>query len=256
MDDRRVAIITGGTRGIGVGISKAMAAEKRKLALVYRSHKEQAEKVAKELSALTEVELIQADLGIKAEAEKVANTVLSRWGRIDILVNNAGIFDFKFLDEMDEAFLDKIMRTNFYSSVFMVQAVLPAMKKAKFGRIANASSISGRFADVGLVAYAASKSGMDMMARIGAGELGPYNITINNYAPGIVETDMTAAMIKERGHEQIKQMPVGRFGEPEDVAALVSFLCSDAAGYVTGEIIGVDGGMLKVQNPQRAFNRQ
>ena len=156
---------------------------------------------------------------------------------------------------MTEEYLDRILGINFKSQFFMVKAVIPWMKKNKYGRIVNASSISGRFADCGLVGYGASKAAVDMLTKIGAGELGPYGITVNAYAPGIIHTDMTHAMITERGDEQVQDLCLQRFGTPEDAAALVSFLVSDAAGYITGEIIGVDGGMFKVQNAYLAYKR-
>ena len=127
------------------------------------------------------------------------------------------------------------------------------MKKNRYGRIANASSISGRFADVGLVAYAVSKAAVDQMTRIASAELAPYGITVNAYAPGIIHTDMTDSMIKERGEIQVKQISSNRFGTGEDVAALVAFMTSTEAGYMTGEIIGIDGGFFKVQNASRAY---
>ncbi len=116
----------------------------------------------------------------------------------------------------------------------------------------NASSISGDLADVGLVGYGASKAAVNMLTKITSAELAPYSITVNAYAPGIIYTDLTAGMIEERGHLQVKQIPLNRFGEGKEVAALIKFLASEDAGYITGEIIGIDGGMLKVQNPYRA----
>ena len=153
---------------------------------------------------------------------------------------------------MTEEFLDNIYRVNFKSDFLMMKAVIPYMKKNRFGRIINASSISSSFADVGLVGYGMSKAGVDMLTKIGASELGPYQITVNAFAPGITHTDMTDEMIRTRGDKQVKQIALGRFGDVADAGALVNFLASDAAGYITGEIIGVDGGMLKVQNPHRA----
>ena len=127
------------------------------------------------------------------------------------------------------------------------------MKKNHFGRIVNASSISGKLADVGLIAYACAKIGVDMLTRISAAELAPYGITVNAYAPGIIFTEMTREMIETRGDQQVKQIPAWRFGKSEEVSGLVTFLCSEKAAYITGEIIGVDGGMMKVQNPYRAY---
>ncbi len=253
---QRVAIVTGGTRGIGLGISRALAADGLAVAMVYHRNEEAAR------SALAAIEglggrtlLLGADVGGMAEAQRVVDRVVEAWGRIDVLVNNAGIFQFAFLEEMDEAFLDAIFRSNFKSAVFMMKAALPWLKKGEHARILNASSISGRLADVGLIAYGSSKASIDMLTRVASAELAPFGITVNAYAPGILFTEMTREMIEQRGKDQVKQIPAGRFGSPEDAAGLIRFLCSPAADYVTGEVIGVDGGMLKVQNPTRAHDR-
>ena len=249
MEERRIAIVTGGTRGMGQAISIDLAKRGNIVVAVYRSDEEsarQTEEMLKEIDVKNVV--YKADVAKESETLELAEEIGRKYGRVDILVNNAGIFDFRFIDEMDEEYLDNVLNVNFKSQFFMVKAVLPYMKKQKYGRILNASSISGRFADGGLVAYAASKAAVDMMTKIGAAEFGPYNITINAYAPGIIHTDMTAAMIQERGDVQVKDVCVGRFGTGEDVAALVGFLSSEEAGYITGEIIGIDGGMFKVQN--------
>lgn len=249
----RVAIVTGGSRGIGLGISTALAQAGHRVAVVYRADEAAADEALNALRGKgSDVMKVKADVGSRTEVESMARTVFEKWGRLDILVNNAGVFDFAFIEEMNDEFFDHIFQTNMMGVVYCVQAVIPYMKKNHFGRIVNASSISGRLADVGLVAYGASKAGVDMLTRITAAELAPYGITVNGFAPGIIETDMTAAMIEERGHLQVKQIPADRFGSAEDVAGLVRFLCSDEAAYITGEIIGVDGGMMKTQNPYRA----
>ena len=250
----RVAIVTGGTRGMGLAITAALARTGMHVLAVYRSNQEQAERAVAELSGQgLSVEICRADAGIQAEAERAAAAAVRLWGRIDVLVNNAGIFEFSFLEDLTEEFFDTIMRTNLKSMIFMMQAAIPWMKKNRFGRIVNATSISGSLADVGLVAYACSKAGVNLLTKVSSGELAPYGITVNAYAPGIIHTDMTDAMIRERGELQLRQIPAGSFGKSEDVAALVRFLCSDDAAYITGEIIGVDGGMMKVQNPYRAY---
>ena len=249
MEEKRVAIVTGGTRGMGQAISIDLAKKGNIVVAVYRSDEESAKKTEKILGDIhAENAVYKADVADENETLKLAEEIGKKHGRIDILVNNAGIFGFRFIDEMDAEYLDKVLNVNFKSQFFMVKAVLPYMKKQKYGRILNASSISGRFADGGLVAYGASKAAVDMMTKIGAAEFGPYNITVNAYAPGIIYTDMTAAMIQERGDVQVKDVCVGRFGTGDDVAALVGFLASEEAGYITGEIIGIDGGMFKVQN--------
>lgn len=251
---KKVAVVTGGTRGMGLAISRYLVESGVNVLAVYRSNKEEADKALSELKKIGEhVEIYQADVGIKADAECTIQYAGEKWGRVDILVNNAGIFDFAFIEKMTEEFFDKIMRTNLKSMVFMTQAVIPWMKQNHYGRIVNATSISGTLSDVGLVAYACAKAGVNMLTKITAGELAPYGVTVNAYAPGIIHTDMTDEMIKERGHFQLKQIPAGYFGKPEEVAALVKFLSSEDASYITGEIIGVDGGMMKVQNPYRAY---
>jgi 3-oxoacyl-[acyl-carrier protein] reductase len=252
--DDRVALVTGGTRGMGLAISRALAGISGRLLLVYRSDKKAAEAALKGMEDLNaEIDVIQADIGLQSEAERVIDTAGNRWGRIDILVNNAGIFDFAFLEDLTEDFFDRIFRTNFKGILFMMKAVIPWMKKNHYGRIVNATSISGTLSDVGLIAYAVSKAGVNLLTRISSGELAPYGITVNAYAPGIIHTDMTHEMIEERGHIQVKQIPAGYFGKPEEVGGLVKFLSSEESSYITGEIIGVDGGMMKVQNPYRAY---
>jgi 3-oxoacyl-[acyl-carrier protein] reductase len=250
----RVAIVTGGTRGIGLGISRALGADGVAVALVYRSNEEAAKSAKAELERTgVRTLLLDADVSRTAEAERVVERVVEAWGRVDILVNNAGVFQFAFLDEMDEAFLDSMFQANFKSAFCMMKAALPWLKKGEHARVLNASSIAGRLADVGLIAYGSSKASIDMLTRIASAELAPHGITVNAYAPGILRTEMTREMIETRGHEQVKQIPAGRFGDAEDAANLVRYLCSPGADYVTGEVIGIDGGMLKVQNPYRAY---
>jgi len=254
MNEQRVAIVTGGTRGMGKAISLHLARQGNIVFAVYHSNKEAARETEKELKALSpQSGAVGGDLTRPGEPKRLVEDIARRTGRVDILVNNAGIFDFSFIEDTTEEYLDRVITTNFKSQFFMVQAVLPYMKKNRYGRIANASSISGRFADVGLVAYAASKAGVNMLTTIASAELAPWGITVNAYAPGIIHTDMTDAMIQERGDIQVQQISCRRFGAGEDVSALVGFLVSPEAGYITGEIIGVDGGFFKVQNAYRAY---
>lgn len=254
--EKRVAIVTGGTRGMGRAISLALARRGCIVNAVYRSDVENAAHTEARLKELQpDSQTICGDVSSQKTANEIVKNVCSQWGRVDILVNNAGIFDFCYIEDMTEEYFDHIFGINFKSQLFMMKAVLPYMKKQKYGRIVNASSISGHFADCGLVGYGASKAAVDMLTKIGAGELGPYGITVNAYAPGIIDTDMTHDMISERGEEQVQDMCLRRFGTPEDAAALVNFLTSEEAGYLTGEIIGVDGGMFKVQNAYLAYQR-
>ncbi len=252
----RVAIVTGGTRGIGRAVSAAFLQQGVDVTAVYAADREAAAALERESEeAAGELLTVQADVGNAADIRRVVDETVARWGRVDFLVNNAAISLFAFLDEMTESFLDETIRVNLKGPILMTQAVLPHMKAQRFGRIVNASSISGHYADVGQVAYGSSKAGIEMMTKLAAAELGPYGITVNAYAPGIIATDMTRAMIEDRGDVQLRQIPIGEFGKPEDVAGLVMYLCSDAGRYVTGEIIGIDGGMLRAQNPFRAIDR-
>ncbi len=254
--EKQTAIVTGGTRGMGRAISLALAKRGYHVCAVYCSDKESAIKAENELKEINEESCVLCgDVSSQETANAIANHAAEVWGRIDVLVNNAGIFDFCYIEDMNEEYLDRILSINFKSQFFMMKAVIPFMKKNGGGRIINASSISGHFADCGLVGYGASKAAVDMLTKIGAGELGPYGITVNAYAPGIIHTDMTHEMICERGNEQVGDLCLGRFGTPADAAALVSFLASKDAGYITGEIIGVDGGMFKVQNAYLAHKR-
>ena len=253
---QRVAIVTGGSRGIGLGICEALAADGVAVAMVYRANEQAAREAEERIKKMGgAVMTLKADVALVAETARVVEAVAAKWGRIDILVNNAGAFRFAFLDELDEAFFDSLVDVNLKGSIFMIKHALPWLKKSGHGRVVNASSISGRLADVGLIAYGCSKAGIDMLTRIASAELAPWGITVNAYAPGIIATEMTREMIETRGKEQVKQIPANKIGESEDVAKLVKFLCSPDAGYITGEIIGVDGGMFKVQNPARAHGR-
>ncbi len=251
--EKRVAIVTGGTRGMGRAISVELARSGNIVCAVYRANEAEAAATEAEISGLSEGSFVlKADLSNEDEARRAADEVAQRFHRIDILVNNAGIFDFRFFEDMTDEYFDHVMNHNFKSQMHMIRACLTYMKERRYGRITNASSISGRFADVGLIAYAASKSAIDMLTKIASAEFAPYGITVNAYAPGIIATDMTAKMIEERGETQVKQIAANRFGDGADVAHLVKYLTSPEASYVTGEIIGVDGGFFKVQNCDRA----
>lgn len=251
---KRVAVVTGGTRGIGKGISKKLAQEGNIVVAVYRSNRKTAMETKAELQKYDkDCDVIQGNVCNQKDIDSIMEFIREKYGRVDILVNNAGIFDFNFIEDMTEEYLDNILSINFKSPFLMIKAVLPFMKTQKYGRIVSASSISSSFADCGLVGYGASKACVNMLTKIASAELGPYGITVNAYAPGITHTDMTDEMITERGDEQVKQISLNRFGSCEEVAALVAFLASDNCSYITGEIIGVDGGMLKVQNPYRAY---
>lgn len=253
MNSKRVAIVTGGTRSIGKQISIDLAKAGNTVVAVYRSDTKSAKETEVTLKRLSpQSQIFKADVSKSADVARTIEFAVEKFGRIDILINNAGIFDFSFIDEMDEDYLDNIFAVNFKSQFLMSKACLPYMKKQQYGRIVNASSISGSIADVGLVGYGMSKAAVNMFTKIAAAEFAPYKITVNAYAPGITHTDLTDEMIRARGEEQAKQIALNRFGSCEEVSSLVCFLASPEASYITGEIIGCDGGFFKVQNPYRA----
>lgn len=257
MNTKPVSIVTGGTRGMGAEISLKFAENGYNVVAVYVSNDESANKLIEELQKVSsEFLVIKADVSDKSGVNKVIEETIKLFGRIDVLVNNAGIFDFTFVEEMEEEQLNKMFNVNFKSQFLMTKACIKYMKENEFGRVLNASSISGKIADVGLVGYGASKAAVNMLTKITAAELAPYNITVNAYAPGIIHTDLTDSMIQERGKLQVKQIPLNRFGTSEEIASLLLFLASKEAGYITGEIIGIDGGMFKVQNPYRAHEHK
>ncbi len=253
MKEKKVAIVTGGTRGMGADISLDLAENGYSILAVYKSNQQSALSFREKLKdASQESDIFQGDVSKQRDVDAVVNQAVEKYGRIDVLINNAGIFDFVFIEDMTEDYLDHILSVNFKSQFLMTKACIPHMKKNNYGRIINASSISGTIADVGLTGYGASKACVNMFTVIAAGELAPYNITVNAYAPSIIHTDLTDEMIRERGDDQRKQIPLYRFGEGREVAALTTFLASPQASYITGEIIGVGGGFFKVQNPYRA----
>lgn len=251
---KKVAVVTGGTRGMGQAISVGLAKDGNIVIALYRSDRKSAQETKEKMREYSsDCDIAKVDVACRDSVNKAVKEIGEKYGRIDILVNNAGIFDFCFIEDITDEYFDRVYNTNFKGQLYMIQACIPYMKKNHYGRIVNASSISGTFADCGLIAYAASKAGINLMTRTAAGELAPYGITVNAYAPGIIHTDMTDSMIALRGDTQVKQIAAQRFGDGEDAAALVRFLSSPGSGYVTGEVIGVDGGFFKVQNPCRAY---
>jgi len=256
MSEKRVAIVTGGTRGMGFGISKVLAQKGYNVIAV--GVKSGGEAILVEMTKYSpESCVLQIDISDPAGREEIVNFAVEKFGRIDVLVNNAGIYNYAVLEDMEESVFDRLMDVNFKSMVFLTKAVLPVMKKSEFGRIINASSIAALYnlSDVGIISSRSPKAPIAMFTNVLAAELGPYNITVNAYAPGTIKTDMAEHAITTRGDTLIKRIPMGRFGELEDVGYLVAFLASEEASYITGEHIGVDGGMERVQNPQVALEK-
>lgn len=240
----RVALVTGGSRGIGKGIVQRLAAAGAKVAFVYQSNQALADALTAELTGLgREVSALQGDVAKKTDADAIVDQVLAKWGKIDILVNNAGIVRDGLLATMSSDQWQQVIDTNLTSVFNFCQAVTRPMMSARYGRIVNLSSVSADFSNPGQANYAASKAGIEGFTRCMATELAKRNITVNAVAPGFVETDMTAAVMNAAGDQIKKSIPVKRLGKPEDIAYAVHCLVTEEAGYITGQILKVDGGL-------------
>lgn len=248
----KVALVTGAGRGIGASIARRFAREGAAVVVNYCQDETAARKVVEDIRKEgARVLAVKCDVSNLQDVQKMVSLSIDKFQGLDILVNNAGILRWCFLEEEDMQEWMRIIEVNLLGTMNCSKAVIPHFKKRRSGRIINCSSISGTIPDVGQSAYAASKGAIETVSRVLAGELGPYGITVNVYAPGIIVTDMTKDFIAERGHKQLDQIPLRRFGEPDDVANLVAFLASDESSYITGAVIPVGGGMFTVQNPWR-----
>lgn len=240
----QIALVTGGSRGIGRGIVKAFAAEGAKVAFVYRGSKEAAEKLAAEITAAGgAVRAIQVDVTNAEEAQKCVDRVVEEWGRIDILVNNAGIIRDDLFVRMDPEAWQSVLQTNLGGLFNFCRGVAFLMMKQRYGRIINVSSLSADRPNPGQTNYAASKGAINSFTRGLAVELASRNVTVNAIAPGFIETEMTEAVRNKAGDLIKKMIPMRRLGQPEDIARLAVFLASSESSYLTGQVITVDGGM-------------
>jgi len=240
----KTALVTGGSRGIGKAIVCALAGQGARVAFVYQSNAQAASGLVDELRARSGVVMAyQADVRDKQAAQQTVEAVLGEWGRLDILVNNAGIIrDTLLLQMSDEQWRD-VIETNLTSVYNFCQAAYRPMMSARYGRIVNMSSVAAHFGNKGQANYAASKGGIEAFTRCLAKELASRGVTVNAVAPGFIETDMTVAVRNAAEAEIKKAVPVRRLGLPEDIAAAVLFLASDAASYITGHVLTVDGGL-------------
>ncbi len=240
----RVALVTGGSRGIGRGIVQRLARAGAKVAFVFQSNQAAADALVAELTAEgKEVIALQGDAAKKADADAIVEQVLAKWDKIDILVNNAGIIRDGLLAIMTSEQWQLVIDTNLTSVFNFCQAITKPMMSARYGRVVNLSSVSADFSNPGQANYAASKAGIEGFTRCMAVELAKRNITVNAVAPGFVETDMTAAVRNAAGDQIKKSIPVKRLGTPEDIAYAVHFLVTEQAGYITGQVLKVDGGL-------------
>jgi 3-oxoacyl-[acyl-carrier protein] reductase len=241
----QVALVTGGSRGIGRAIVKAFAAEGAKVALVYKGSQDAAASAVQEVTAAGgTAQAIQADVGDFASAERIAKQVQEQWGRLDVLVNNAGVIRDGLFVRMTPEDWDLVLTTNLRGTFNFCRAVAEFMVfKQRRGRIINISSVAAEHVNQGQTNYAASKGAINAFTRALAVEVGSRNITVNAIAPGFIETDMSEAVRNKAGDLIKKLIPLRRLGKPEDVARVAVFLASEDGGYITGQVLTVDGGL-------------
>ncbi len=241
----KIAMVTGASRGIGAAIAKRLANEGAKVAINYNSSKEQALQVLSAVQEVSEGMLVQGDVSVQADAEKVLSQVIENWGKIDILVNNAGINRDKLLMRMDASDWDDVMNVNLRGTFLCTKLVLPYLIKQRQGNIVNVSSVVGLSGNPGQVNYAASKAGLVGFTKALAREVASRNITVNALAPGFITSGGMVDELSSDAKETIlKKIPMGRFGTVDEVAECCLFLCSDQSSYITGQVITMDGGMI------------
>jgi acetoacetyl-CoA reductase len=244
MTDRRVVIVTGGARGIGAAISETLAHDGVHVAMGYSANRAAADDLAGKLAAEgLSVSVHQGNVGQPDDCRRVADEVLAAQGRIDYLVNNAGVTVDKTVRRMTVDDWHAVLRINLSGAFYMTKAVLDHMLGNGFGRIVNISSMVGQTGNIGQANYAASKAGLFGFTKSLALEVARKGITVNCVAPGYTDTEMVAAVPKDVLDKVVATIPVGRLGHAREIARAVRFLTDDDAGYITGSVISVNGGL-------------
>ncbi len=239
------AVVTGGSRGIGLAVCEELADAGFRLAILYADRTDDALRTAEKLRAHgTDTEIYRCNVAVSGQVKEVARQILDRFGRVDVLVNNAGISQIKMFTDTTEADWDQMMDVNIKGMYNTCYALVPQMVSRKHGRIINMSSMWGISGASCEVAYSASKAAVIGFTKALAKELGPSGITVNCVAPGVIDTEMNAGLDQETVASLCSEIPLGRIGSAADVAGAVSFLASEKAGYITGQVLGIDGGIL------------
>ena len=243
--DGKTALVTGASRGIGRAIALCLAAEGARVAINYAGNVKAAEEVKAAIEATGGTAILcQADIADSAAVEAMVANVVKEFGTIDILVNNAGITRDTLLMRMKDEDFAKVLDTNLKGVFYCTKAISKLMMKKRSGRIVNMASVVGLVGNAGQTNYAAAKAGVIGFSKSAAKELASRGITVNVVAPGFIGTDMTAGLPESVKEKMLTDIPLGRMGEPEDVASAVLFLASDQASYITGQVVNVDGGMV------------
>jgi 3-oxoacyl-[acyl-carrier protein] reductase len=245
MLEGKIAIVTGASRGIGAAIAVDLAANGASVVVNHRDSAAGADEVVKAIAGAGGTALaIQADVSLLADAQRLVKETVDRFGRVDIVVNNAGTTRDMLLMMMSEDDWDTVLRTNLKSAYNCSKAALRPMFKQRYGRIINITSVSGLAGQAGQSNYSASKAGLIGFTKALAKEVGARNVTVNAVAPGFVPTVLTSTLTEEQKNAAIALTPLGRFAKPEEIAYAVTFLASDRAGFITGQVLSVDGGLV------------
>lgn len=240
----RVAVVTGGSRGIGRAIALALAEEGADVAVNYQRNEAMARDVAQAIERTGRAsDIYQADVSDHEQVQRMRDAILTRFQRADILVNNAGINRDKSFAKMDDDTWRSVISVNLNGVFYCTKVFLDAMAARGYGRIINISSIVGQMGNFGQANYAAAKAGLLGFTKTLARELAGKGITVNAIAPGFIETEMVAGVPDDVKQKLLAQIPLRRFGKPEEVAKAVVFLCSEDASYITGQVLNVNGGM-------------